>query len=183
MAVIVIPEDGSGVSNANSYVTVAECDAYHEATLRATDWTGASAGDKDIAVVQATRLLDQQFKWNGVKSFSAQALQWPRREVIDPDRESLVYPTRYFSQQAYVPSNEIMPWLKNAVCEFARKILASDRTKDPDGEGIKEFVLTDVLEVVFDQTTKQPVIPRHIWTELTKYGRIIGGGSAKLVRV
>jgi hypothetical protein len=93
-----------------------------------------------------------------------------------------VYPTRGYARQATLPSDELPRAIKDATCELARNLILKDRTKDPDGEGIASFELTGVLDVSFDQKTKAPVIPEHTAAELSKYGRKIGGGSAKLVR-
>ena len=51
-----------GGSSANSYCTRAEGDTYHEAHLYATAWTGATSGNKDAALVWATRMLDEQIE-------------------------------------------------------------------------------------------------------------------------
>ncbi len=49
-----------GASNANSYCSRADGDAYHEAHLYASAWTGATADQKDAALFWATRLLDEK---------------------------------------------------------------------------------------------------------------------------
>src|SRR5262245_32461822 len=85
MALVLVKEDGSGKADANSYATVAECDAYHEGHLYAEKWTAASQARKEAAVVMATRLIDSQFQFNGFRAHSQQALQWPRERCPDPD--------------------------------------------------------------------------------------------------
>ena len=51
-----VKEDGTGKSDANSYASVADADAYHEGHLYASAWTGATTADKEKALVMATRL-------------------------------------------------------------------------------------------------------------------------------
>lgn len=36
-------------------------------------------------MVMATRLIDSQFQFNGSRTSTSQALQWPRAECGDPD--------------------------------------------------------------------------------------------------
>ena len=85
MALVLIKEDGTGLANANAYANAADGDAYHDAHLYASAWTGATTANKEKALVMATRLIDAQFQFNGFKRLSTQALQWPRRECRDPD--------------------------------------------------------------------------------------------------
>ena len=77
MALTLIKEDGTGKVDANAYANAADGDAYHEGHLYAAAWTVASAGNKDAALVMATRLIDSQFQFGGFKRLSTQALQWP----------------------------------------------------------------------------------------------------------
>jgi len=182
MAITLVVEDGTGLAGANTYITLAAADTYYEAHLYTTDWDGATDAQKNIALAMATRVLDQQFYWFGWKATTTQALQWPRADVPDPDRVAATYPSRTIPNVAYIASDSIPVFLSNAAAELAQMLIKKDRQKDPDGEGIREFVLTDVLEVIFDKTTKAPVIPSYIWSELLKYGSVAGGGSAKLQR-
>ena len=75
MALTLIKEDGTGKADANSYASVADAEAYHEGHLYATAWTGATAEQKAAALVMATRLIDAQFQFNGVRTNEGQALQ------------------------------------------------------------------------------------------------------------
>lgn len=69
-----------GSATADSYVTVAEADAYFTAR-NVTTWTGADTV-KEPALRKATAYLDNQYRlrWVGVRSVEAQALAWPRRD-------------------------------------------------------------------------------------------------------
>ena len=58
MALVLIKEDGTGLVNANTYASVADGDAYHEAHLYATAWTAATTPNKEAALAMATRLID-----------------------------------------------------------------------------------------------------------------------------
>ena len=87
MALVLIKEDGTGLPDANSYADAADADAYHEAHLYAAAWKAASAANKEMALVMATRLIDCSYQFNGFKSVDAQSLQWrPDRDTEQPPR-------------------------------------------------------------------------------------------------
>ena len=71
-------ESGSGASDSDSYVTVAECDAYHLAHGGAA-W--ALVADKEAALRMATIYLDTAYRWRGTQVVASQALRWPRSGV------------------------------------------------------------------------------------------------------
>lgn len=73
----IIVEDGTGLTTATSYVSVADADAYHLARLHAS-WAAKSLADKEAALIRATAALDLLTRWKGFKYSSAQALAWPR---------------------------------------------------------------------------------------------------------
>jgi hypothetical protein len=183
MAITIIVEDGTGIANANSYISAADADTYFEGRLRSTDWSGASAGDKDIALAESRRVLDYQWQWNGTKTDDSNELQWPRYGVVDPDSGGGVNPWPSAYGLGEIASDEIPQWLMDAQCEIAVALLASDLLKAPDGEGLKRFELTGVMDVEFDLKTAAKVTPRHVSNTLSKYGRQLGqGGSVKLTR-
>src|SRR6185436_6166277 len=86
MALVLIKEDGTGKVDANAYANAADGDSYHDGHLYASAWTAATTGNKEKALVLATRLIDAQVQFNGFRRFNAQALQWPREKCVDPDR-------------------------------------------------------------------------------------------------
>jgi hypothetical protein len=82
-----IVEDGTVVTNANSYVTVAVADTYFE-NLGQTLWTETVADEaKEAALVKATTYMQERFRllWRGSRVEALQALDWPRRGVPIPD--------------------------------------------------------------------------------------------------
>jgi len=74
-------EDGTGVSNAVSYVTVAAADTYHTARGNSV-WVDAVESDKEIALIRATDYVDQN-RFAGEKLQDTQALQFPRYSIYD----------------------------------------------------------------------------------------------------
>ncbi len=68
MALVLIKETGDGLPNANSYANVADGDAYFEGHLYASAWTAATTANKEKALVFATRLIDSQYQFGGIKN-------------------------------------------------------------------------------------------------------------------
>jgi hypothetical protein len=69
-----------GGATANSYVTLAEAEAYFATRLGAEPWTMADAATRESALRMATRALER-LRWPGARQSTAQALSWPRTGV------------------------------------------------------------------------------------------------------
>lgn len=78
-----VVEDGTGLATANSYVTVAEADAYLRLRGRAATWDTYSPDAKAGHLVAATDYLDAMSTWRGQILTSTQALGWPRGGALD----------------------------------------------------------------------------------------------------
>ena len=80
-----IVEDGTGLSTAQSYASVADATTYHTAHGNAA-WTGLEPA-KEAALVRATAWLDDAFyhRWPSVKLLNTQALEFPRIAAVDCD--------------------------------------------------------------------------------------------------
>lgn len=83
-------EDGTGLANADSYISLADAETYITTfePEGKSDWD-ALPGDpeKEVALRQGAAWLDQNFElsWKGFRIKSGMSLDWPRREVVDPD--------------------------------------------------------------------------------------------------
>jgi hypothetical protein len=86
MALVV--EDGTGVDDANSYVTVEDANAYLLDRNNAA-WFAATDDQKVAALIEATDYVDAH-DWVGYVEFAAQALGWPRLEAYDREGRLLV---------------------------------------------------------------------------------------------
>lgn len=78
-----IVEDATGLSTAESYLSVANADTYHASYTGSTAWSGASTGTKERALRRATQYLDSVYggRWLGERYTETQALDWPRSDV------------------------------------------------------------------------------------------------------
>src|SRR5688572_6043385 len=91
MPMPLVVEDGTGLANADSYVSLAQADAYH-ITLGNTGWAGTNEL-KEQALRRATRYIDFFYydRWSGVRlNGRDQALQWPRIDAVDIDNEEIL---------------------------------------------------------------------------------------------
>jgi len=195
MALTLVKEDGTGLSNANSYASVADGDAYFEGHLYASAWTAATALTKAAALVMATRLVDSQFQFNGYRAHEAQALQWPRERCPDPDRNLVTRTPLSPVLTNFVPSDSVPKPVAAAVCEMARELLIVDRTAAPPGEGISSTQTSTASHdsaggsssqssTPYSKEDTRPFVTRVAQAMLAKYGALIqGGGSVRLVRV
>ncbi len=100
--------DTAGSADANSFVSVAYADAYHDAHLDGEVWL-AALERKAIALIMATRTLDA-LRWRGSPRFTGQALQLPRSGLVN--------------RSGYYLDGDIVPRaVKDATSELARLLL------------------------------------------------------------
>ena len=117
-----IAEDGTGLTTANAYCTVAEADSYH--VLRGTTealWADLDTDVKTACVIRATDYMVQTYRgrWKGVLVKTEQALDWPRYSV---------YPDAGFQ---YALSSVIVPLeVKRACAELALRANSAVLTED-----------------------------------------------------
>ena len=114
-----IVEDGSGLSTAESYASVAEADAYHLVHGNPSVWNALSTGEKEQNLRMATDYIDGKFAtdFKGYRTYSAQALRWPRSGVADLD--GYIFPAN--------GTGSVPVRLKNATAILALRV-ASDTT-------------------------------------------------------
>jgi len=68
-----------GGASANSYVTLADADAYFETTPDSGTWTDKTNDQKNRALISATRWIDA-LSFYGARCGTTQALKWPRED-------------------------------------------------------------------------------------------------------
>ena len=171
--VTLIKEDGFCVTGANSYASAADATDYHAGHLYRSAWVNASATDRDRALVMATRLLDANLDFLGLKKTAGQKLAWPRIEV--PDLE--------LGDGCFVPINTVPPGVVKATCEMAREFLICNRTGAPLGEGLTQSSVAGAM-FTYDKFDRAPVITKTAKAFVRWLVRGWAGGSmATLVRV
>lgn len=83
MVAAFVVENGTGLAAANSYLSEADADQYHEDYGNPAAWTALTSAQKTEHLVKATRYLDgtYQDRWKGTRNSRAQGLDWPRNFV------------------------------------------------------------------------------------------------------
>lgn len=158
-----IVEDGTGLSTAESYISVADADTYIAAYKGAdATWDAATDATKEVAARQATQYLDGFYSWKGVTLTSTQALDWPRTGVYD-ERDVLI---------EGIPTD-----LENATAEVMFMIVTGvtiienvDKSKQTTREKV------DVIEVEYEPgASVQPSFPT--------VGRLLSGLTVSSGRI
>lgn len=145
-----VVENGTGLSNANSYASVATANAY--ATLRGlTDWTGTDAV-KEAALIRATDYLEATYRndWQGSRVSATQALSWPRVNVM---------------VDGFVVGDDVVPTaVVNACIELAIRALTENLLDDQTQRVKREKV--DVIEIEYadgsDPAKRYPMVSRTL---------------------
>jgi hypothetical protein len=178
-----IKETGAGLAEANAYADVADGDAYHAGHLYASAWAAATAEQKTVALVMATRLIDAEFQFYGTRTLPAQALQWPRAKCTDPDAPSVPMTPLMLMPSNYVRYDTVPKAVMDATCEVARAMLIEDRTANPLGEGLA-FTGLGSSQTSFDKKDRRPIIPYLAQAMLSKFGSPIRAtsGAVRLTR-
>lgn len=171
----IIVEDGTVVTDANSYVTALQADNYFTTERPGVaDWEGFDDDTKEASLRFAVKLLDEEC-WLGLRTQPAtQELSWPRSNVYDADR------------RLYFNNDEIPDFLKCAQMELAVALAREDRTlagESAGGDGLKRAKV-DVLEVEwFENAGKmaaaaKPLIPDIVYKFICNYIEGCGSGIA-----
>lgn len=142
-----IVEDGTGLPNAESYVSEATFKAYADA--HGFNYSSFSDTQIEQAARRATQFIDSyRFRFPGYRTNRRlQALEWPRigayTHIPMHGRGGIVYGDFYFDPGFdYIPSNTIPIEIINAECEAISRELATPGYLLPDdsGDGIVQTI-------------------------------------------
>ena len=125
----------AGDASANSYITLAQADAYVEAMISSTDvdkWSTGTDDTRNRALAAATQRLDRE-RFLGARATDTQALQWPRTGVRKPDTYVNTYATGFPFRISddYFTDEEIPDQVKRA-----QVVLAVYLNNNKDGIGL-----------------------------------------------
>ena len=159
-----ICEDGSGKSDSESYISVADASNYH--TVRGnTAWAALTTDAlREAALRRATDYMRQAYRsrWQGYKVNEDQALDWPRYDV---------------EVEGYAVDSDIVPTeVKNACAELALRASAAELNPDLTQGVAREKV--GQIEVEYDKASPQFTRYRAIDALLSPYLKAGGGGCS-----
>lgn len=179
-----IVEDGSGIANAESYISVADATAYHAARGNAA-WA-ALANDtlREQMLRKATGAMLQLYRsrWAGWRVSATQALDWPRAYVERTDFANLssITPPPNLLGAYYYPSNTVPADVQNACAELALRAISGDLLPDVGRVAKREKV--DVIEVEYADGAPAVTTFRAVELMLQPYLQKQGGSMIKVWR-
>jgi len=122
MALVV--EDGTGLSNSNSYVSVLFVTTYLTDRANETAWLLLTTAQQEASVIKATDYIDRKYNglWFGSQKASTQSLAWPRVNAEDIEGN-------------IIASDSIPSQLEKAAAEAAIKASTEDLLPDLERGG------------------------------------------------
>lgn len=169
MAITVIVETGAGISEANSYRSTADIDAWVLTNPHDTTWAGLAQVAKDGYAVMSCRVMEEQTDWDGWQTSSTQARDLPRSGMIDKNGNS-------------IDNDEIPTEIQNAQSELARLLAISDRTADNVMKGFKQIEVGPI-NLVADKADRPVVMADAVWNMISAFGsKSISKGISQVIR-
>jgi len=164
----------SGASS-NSYVTLAEADAYFETVPNSSTWDDKTDDQKNRSIISATRWIDS-LNFYGDRCDTSQALSWPRNN--------------YHVDRIELTCSEIPTEIKYATYELARA-LANDTdaiTGNTGTTGLYDEVKLGELQVKYNKEsqatgTVNNVFDVYPWLQSYLGSYTLGGSGGYQVRV
>jgi hypothetical protein len=166
-----VVETGAGLSNSNSYASIAAADDY-VAERGIANWTALSSSVKQQALIKATDYLEATYRdaWKGDRVTQTQALSWPRISV---------YVDRFLLDANIVPTPVVKACIEMAVRSAAGEVLIVDQ-----GQRVKREKV-DVIEIEYqdfsDPAQRYPFVNRML-TPYIKSGSDGGFASVSVNR-
>lgn len=158
-----VVEDGTIVSGAESYVTVADADAYF-LKLNNSVWDALDVEDKEAGLRAATQYIDSTYNFIGCLVSNQQPIMWPRTAAIDNAGRLLSITT--------IPQR-----LKDATCEAALQHNSGALLASTDRETSSEKVGSIEVSYFQGQNSKKYPLVNVLLKDL------VSGGAGKLTRV
>ena len=165
-----IVEDGTGLANAESYISAANADAYHANRGNAAWAALASQAIKEQYLRQATDYMQQAYaqRWFGTRNSTSQALDWPRAYVPVPDA-----PSAYVALPVYYATNIVPVQVINACAELA--LSAINGALAPDLARAQSEVKVGPIDVKYDESSPEATRFRKVDMLL---GPLLAGGAS-----
>ena len=160
-----IVEDGTGKTDANSYVTVDFANDYFS-VRGVSDWN-IDTEKKEQLLIKATDFIDNIYQWLGKKEFESQALRFPRVDLRDYEGAEI---------------KGIPLCLKQAVCDAALINMSSElfQTQEANGDVVSEKI--GELAFTYSKTNKEAVTSSTLYDSInTKLRGLYRDSSNRIV--
>lgn len=169
-------EDGSGVSDAVSYVTVTEANTYWSVRAGGTEWTALSDAQKEQALIRASSFVDNQklHPFRGTRKTSGQGMQWPRVGAVErfgPAVESDEIPglvkRAVMSVSLLASTTDLEPVLSRGGRVTSESVGPISRSYAPDAPGHDVIMAVEGMLAPLIRDTKEAV-GMYVPTESTQ---------------
>ena len=175
MAIIV--EDGTGKTDAESYISVADATTYFT-NIGNTAWAAlASDAVREACLRKATAYMLGKYRpmWEGSRKSTTQALDWPRSLVPIKDAPNL-----YGGSQSYYDDASVPAAVAQACASLALRAATSDLLADQTRT--VSSVTVGPISTTYDPVSSQAVQYKEIDVMLAPYLKS-GGNRISMVRV
>jgi hypothetical protein len=188
MALVV--ENGSGISNAESYISVADAATYMAKRGQGDAW--GNLDDPEVALRKAMDYLNlYKLSWAGFRAITAQALDWPRAYVPDLDAAIGPFYNYYYPgsgngggigmRRIYIAANLIPEKLKEAQADLALRTATTDDLI-PDISQQFKSVQVGPIRVDYDNYSPQVTFLRGVMSKIQIYFKDAGHAGARVGR-
>lgn len=162
----IVVEDGTGVADANSYVSEDTADEYFDDRAD-TDWS-SSSNDAEAALIRASQALDMiyRLRYPGTRANGRdQGLEWPRDNATDINGYTIA-------------SDEIPIEVIEATCELAKRERITPGSAMPDLERAIRSVRAGSVAVEFSSNARASTTYQIVDGIMSN---LVGGGGSSLL--
>lgn len=153
MALVV--EDGTGLSDANSLVSLQRADEHLAATGWASDWADFETTRREELLISATSILSNSFSFYGTILVPTQSLPFPRKDLRDRENRPVI---------------GVPPLVQNATAELAYSLSSNNFMSDSDLASLESIKVGPIALEVSEMASVTKVIPDSIIRMLSEYG-------------
>ena len=178
MALIV--ENGTGLADAESYVSVADADTYFSKRGNAA-WAALATAVKEESLRKATDYMVETYRlrWKGSRVNGVQALDWPRAFVLRADFQYAgMNGQTMIGGESFYPSDVVPVEVANACAELAFRASSADLLADYGSQVKSETV--GPISVTYADGARQTVRYAAIDRKLSPF--LIGWGQMQVAR-
>lgn len=149
-------ETGSGISGANSYVSLAVAAELLAEVSVTTAWANVSEPLREALLARAASIIDADFSFRGEVLLVTQGLSFPRKNLLDRDKREIT---------------GIPRMLKEANAEFAYALSQNtDIISDPGASSVDQLKVGPIELKISDSAKIKKLMPDSVIQKLSLYG-------------
>lgn len=153
-----VPEDGTGLTDANSYCTLEFANDFLALDTRKHDWFLLDDTHRENLLMVAAETLDNYYTWVGAKAVATSGLSFPRTGVYDREGTELA-------------SDSVPVQLQKANAILAHFLKDNDPFEIAVGSGISRLKV-DVIDIRFDKNLLAHPLPLQVRSLCGMLGRL-----------